>query len=176
MEVHSMIFAAALLLSVVRAEEEWTIVDHGDHTHRYRVVANENIYGSPLDGIICSTDPMTGWYRDGTCKTGPNDRGTHVVCAEMTQEFLDYTKSMGNDLSTPSPWGFPGLKPGNRWCLCALRWTQAYRAGKAPPVIPQATHKKALQFVGIDKNRMASCSVDNWIAASLSFRPSTCYS
>merc|ERR1712198_711908 len=94
--------ALVLILAFVAAAE-WTFV-HGDHTHKYRVVANENIYGSPLNGVICSTDPMTGWYRDGTCKTGPNDRGTHVVCAEMTQEFLDYTKSMGNDLSTPRSW------------------------------------------------------------------------
>jgi len=170
------IVGAIAFLSLVLAEEEYTIVDHGDHTHRYRVIPNENIYGSPLDGIICSTDPMTGWFRDGTCKTGPNDSGTHVVCAQMTEEFLVYTKSMGNDLSTRRSWGFPGLRPGDKWCLCALRWTQAWRANKAPPVVPQATHKKALQFVGIDRSRMESCSTAKWRPDSNDFMPGTCYS
>jgi len=156
-------------------EEGWTIVNHGDHTHRYRIVPNENIYGSPLEGIICSTSPMTGWYRDGTCKTGPNDRGTHVVCAQMTQEFLDYTKSVGNDLSTRRG-SFPGLRPGDQWCLCAMRWTQAWRVGKAPPVVPQATHKKALQFNDITRSRMEACSLANWQRDLLSFKEQTCYS
>jgi len=136
------------------------------------VIPNKNIYGSPLDNIICSTNPMTGWYRDGTCKTGSNDRGTHVVCAQMTEEFLQYTKSVGNDLSTPGR-SFPGLRPGDKWCLCALRWTQAWRANKAPPVVPQATHKKALQFV--HRSRMESCSTAKWRPESNDFMPGTCY-
>jgi len=165
-----------VLAKVVYSEEGWRIVDHGDHTHRYRITPNENIYGSPLNGIVCSTDPMTGWFRDGTCKTGPNDRGTHVVCAEMTQDFLEFTKSRGNDLSTPRSWGFPGLRPGDKWCLCALRWTQAWRAGKAPPVVPQATHKKALQFTPINKQLLEACSQRNWLDSAKAFKEATCYS
>merc|ERR1712135_22571 len=151
-------------LSTVCSGEEGrrVVIDHGDRTHVYNVVPNENIYGSPLT-VPCSTDPMTGWFRDGTCKTGPNDRGTHVVCAQMTNKFLEFPKSKGNDLSTPRSWGFPGLKPGDRWCLCAVRWLEAWRNGTAPPVVPQATHKKALRFYPIDKTLMESCSVANWI-------------
>lgn len=94
----------------------------------------------------CSTTPMTGWFRDGTCRTGPNDRGVHVVCAELTDAFLDYTKDRGNDLSTPRPGvGFPGLNAGDRWCLCASRWDEARQAGVAPPVVLEATHHKALE-------------------------------
>lgn len=103
-----------------------------------------------LGGILktCCTDPMTGFYRDGKCNTGPQDYGTHVVCAEMTEDFLSFTKSRGNDLSTPVlAYRFPGLKPGDKWCLCALRWREALEADVAPPVILERTHKKALQFV-----------------------------
>lgn len=93
---------------------------------------------------------MTGFYRDGVCNTGPDDFGTHVVCAEMTAEFLSFTKSKGNDLSTPRPeYRFPGLKPGDGWCLCALRWREAYEAGVAPPVRLASTHGKALEFVDL---------------------------
>lgn len=91
---------------------------------------------------------MTGFYRDGKCRTGPGDTGSHVVCAIMTQEFLDFTRSRGNDLSTPMPYfNFPGLKAGDRWCLCASRWKEAYKAGMAPPVVLEATHEKVLEFV-----------------------------
>jgi len=94
---------------------------------------------------------MTGFYRDGCCATGPQDTGRHVVCAVMTEEFLEFTKSKGNDLSTPIPaFRFPGLKPGDRWCLCALRWKEAYEAGKAPLVKLEATHEAALRYVSID--------------------------
>ncbi len=94
---------------------------------------------------------MTGFYRDGVCNTGPQDHGTHVVCAVMTEEFLQFTKSRGNDLSTPIPmYRFPGLKPGDGWCLCALRWKEAYDAGHAPPVILEATHEKALNYIEMD--------------------------
>ena len=105
-----------------------------------------NVLGGPLE--VCSTRPMTGFYRDGCCHTGPQDSGRHVVCAQMTQEFLLFTQRMGNDLITPRPeYRFPGLKPGDRWCLCALRWREALEAGVAPPVILEATHKKALDCV-----------------------------
>ena len=108
-----------------------------------------NVFGQPL--ITCSTEPMTGFYRDGCCKTGPEDMGTHTVCAVMTEEFLVYTKSRGNDLSTPMPaYQFPGLKPGDRWCLCTSRWHEAYLAGHAPRLILEATHEKTLKYVGLE--------------------------
>ena len=94
---------------------------------------------------VCSTSPMTGYYRDGYCKNLPDDAGTHVVCAKMTDEFLKFTKSRGNNLSTPRS-GFPGLKSGQKWCLCARRWTEAFKANKAPPVILDATDRSALKF------------------------------
>jgi uncharacterized protein (DUF2237 family) len=91
---------------------------------------------------------MTGFYRDGFCQMNPDDVGTHVVCAEMTEEFLKFSKSRGNDLSTPNlEHGFPGLKPGDRWCLCALRWKEALDADKAPPVVLESTHQYALEYV-----------------------------
>lgn len=109
-----------------------------------------NVLGTPLES--CCTDPMTGFYRDGFCNTGYNDRGSHVVCAIMTQEFLDYTKSCGNDLCTPAPqYGFPGLKPGDKWCLCVSRWKQAYHAGKAPQIVLESTHRKALEIVTLEE-------------------------
>lgn len=96
----------------------------------------------------CCTSPMTGFYRNGVCETGPQDTGTHVVCAQVTAEFLSFTRSQGNDLSTPRV-GFPGLKEGDRWCLCASRWQEALAAGVAPPVILAATHAAALDFVSL---------------------------
>ncbi|MGB3592226.1 MAG: DUF2237 domain-containing protein [Nonlabens sp.] len=108
----------------------------------------KNVLGGPLES--CCTQPMTGYLRDGYCRTHATDHGTHIVCALMTREFLDYTKSRGNDLSTPIPaYDFPGLKPGDRWCLCVLRWLQAYRAGVAPPVVLRSTHEKVLDFADI---------------------------
>jgi uncharacterized protein (DUF2237 family) len=105
-----------------------------------------NVLGSPLE--LCSNNPLTGFYRNGNCATGPSDSGTHVVCARVTEAFLTFTKSRGNDLSTPSPvYGFPGLKPGDFWCLCVHRWLEALEAGVAPPVRLAATHIKALDFV-----------------------------
>ena len=103
-----------------------------------------NINDKPLQ--LCGTEPMTGFYRNGYCKTGPEDTGTHTVCAKMTNEFLNYTKSMGNDLSTPRN-GFPGLKEGDKWCLCAMRWQQAHDAGNAPNVISNATNKKSYDLI-----------------------------
>jgi uncharacterized protein (DUF2237 family) len=104
-----------------------------------------NVNGGELEA--CSFEPLTGFYRDGTCRTGAGDVGVHAVCAIMTEEFLAFSLSVGNDLSTPHPeWGFPGLQPGDRWCLCASRWQEALDAGCAPPVVLSATHVAALEF------------------------------
>ena len=110
-----------------------------------------NIDDQPLS--VCSTDPMTGWYRNGKCMTDSADRGTHVVCAVMTDKFLDYTKSKGNDLSTQRG-SFPGLKAGDRWCLCAIRWREAHEDDKAPLVDASATHRKVLESVKEDVLRL----------------------
>ena len=105
-----------------------------------------NVLGGPL--LPCSVAPLTGFFRDGCCNTGPQDRGLHVVCAEVTAEFLAFSKARGNDLSTPRPeFGFVGLNPGDRWCLCAARWEEARLAGLAPPVLLEATHEAALAVV-----------------------------
>ena len=107
--------------------------------------AARNVLGEPLE--FCSMKPMTGFYRDGCCDTGQEDFGSHTVCAVMTAAFLDFSKSSGNDLSTPVPaLGFPGLKSGDRWCLCASRWQEAFEAGQAPRVVLRATHEGALAF------------------------------
>ncbi|MBW4427927.1 MAG: DUF2237 domain-containing protein [Nostoc desertorum CM1-VF14] len=109
----------------------------------------KNVIGGNLEA--CCTSPITGFYRDGFCRTGGQDFGSHVVCAEVTLEFLEFTKLRGNDLSTPVPdFNFPGLKPGDRWCLCASRWQEALEAGVAPPVILSATHSRALEMVSLD--------------------------
>jgi uncharacterized protein (DUF2237 family) len=108
-----------------------------------------NVIGGPLEP--CSFDPLTGFWRDGACRTGGQDVGVHAVCAVMTEEFLAFSASVGNDLSTPRPeWGFPGLVPGDRWCLCAGRWQEALEAGTAPPVVLDATHALALEFSSLD--------------------------
>jgi uncharacterized protein len=108
-----------------------------------------NVLNGPLQ--TCGTDPMTGFYRTGCCDTGGGDVGIHVVCAEVTAEFLAFSASRGNDLSTPAPhFGFPGLRPGDRWCLCAERWQEALDAGMAPPVVLEATHISALEFVSLE--------------------------
>jgi uncharacterized protein (DUF2237 family) len=113
-----------------------------------QVEASKNVLGTALRP--CSQDPVTGFFRTGRCETGPRDRGQHVVCAEMTETFLQFTKSQGNDLSTPRPeWDFPGLEPGDCWCLCAARWQEALEAGCAPPVVLAATHEKALDVVSL---------------------------
>lgn len=109
-----------------------------------------NVLGTEL--VPCSMDPLTGFFRDGCCNTGPGDRGRHLVCARMTYEFLEFSRSRGNDLVTPHPeFGFPGLKAGDRWCLCAMRWKEAYEAGVAPPVELESTHQSALEFVTLDQ-------------------------
>ncbi|HEX9830302.1 MAG TPA: DUF2237 domain-containing protein [Thermodesulfobacteriota bacterium] len=108
----------------------------------------KNVFGGELE--TCCVKPMTGFYRDGCCRTSPEDSGLHVICAEMTEEFLDFSKSRGNDLTVPNPeFEFPGLKPGDRWCLCALRWKEALEAGVAPPVALVSTHESALKVVPI---------------------------
>lgn len=105
----------------------------------------KNVRGNELQG--CSDDRLTGFYRDGYCTTGEGDVGVHTVCAEITEEFLEFSGARGNDLATPRPqWQFPGLKPGDRWCLCASRWKEALQAGIAPPVVLEATHMTALEF------------------------------
>lgn len=102
--------------------------------------------------VPCGTDPLTGFYRTGCCDTGSDDAGVHVVCAELTAEFLAFTATRGNDLSTPRP-GFAGLRPGDRWCLCADRWVEALEAGAAPPVVLAATHAQAIEWAALDELR-----------------------
>ena len=108
-----------------------------------------NVLGEPLE--TCSDRPLTGFYRTGCCNTGPEDAGLHTVCVEMTAAFLAFSKSCGNDLSTPMPdFDFPGLNPGDRWCLCAARWREAFEAGQAPRVILGATHEATLEIVDLE--------------------------
>ena len=110
---------------------------------------SKNVLGTSLQS--CCTTTRTGFYRNGRCETGPNDAGVHVVCAEVTDAFLQFSKSRGNDLTTPFPaYGFAGLKAGDKWCLCASRWREAYEAGVAPPVFLAATHENALLFVSLE--------------------------
>jgi uncharacterized protein (DUF2237 family) len=107
-----------------------------------------NVFGDPLS--VCSQQPLTGFYRSGCCHTGPEDVGLHTVCVEVTADFLAFSKARGNDLSTAQPeFGFPGLNPGDRWCLCAARWREALDAGKAPRVILAATHEATLEIVAL---------------------------
>lgn len=109
----------------------------------------KNVLGTELQ--LCSLDPLTGFSRNGCCETGSNDYGTHTVCAVMTEVFLTYTREQGNDLSSPKPdYNFPGLKPGDKWCLCASRWVDALHAGVAPKLLLNATHEKTLAFVSLD--------------------------
>jgi uncharacterized protein (DUF2237 family) len=111
-----------------------------------------NVLGGPL--APCSLAPLTGFYRDGCCATGPEDRGMHVVCVVVTADFLTFSRARGNDLSTPRPeYAFPGLRPGDRWCLCALRWLEALQAGMAPEVVLEATHLNALGVVDLEQLR-----------------------
>jgi uncharacterized protein (DUF2237 family) len=108
-----------------------------------------NVVGGEL--LPCSNDPVTGFYRDGCCGTGPEDVGSHTVCVVTTPAFLEFSQMAGNDLVTPRPdWGFPGLEPGDRWCICAARWLEAYRAGCAPPVVLGATHERVTDIVPIE--------------------------
>jgi uncharacterized protein (DUF2237 family) len=109
----------------------------------------KNVLGAEIES--CCTSPMTGFYRDGCCNTGADDAGAHVVCAEVTEEFLEFSRAAGNDLSSPMPAvGFPGLVVGDRWCVCAARWREALLAGAAPPIVLAATHERALDHVSMD--------------------------
>ena len=110
---------------------------------------SKNVLGGAL--MACSYAPLTGFYRTGCCETGPDDLGRHIICVRVTDAFLRFSRSVGNDLSTPRPeYRFAGLKPGDRWCLCALRWKEAWEAGVAPPVVLEATHESALRIVDLD--------------------------
>ncbi len=110
---------------------------------------DRNVFGEPLE--ICCLKPMTGYFRDGSCRTDNEDIGTHTVCAVMTEDFLRFSAQMGNDLSTPIPYyKFPGLKEGDKWCLCVKRWIEAEKAGKAPKLILEATHEKTLEYTKLD--------------------------
>ena len=112
-------------------------------------MSERNVLGGELDP--CGTDPMTGFHRDGTCTVGPHDAGLHAICAVMTEEFLAHQRSVGNDLSTPRPeWSFPGLVPGDRWCVVAARWLQAYDAGVAAPIVLASTNYRALELIPIE--------------------------
>jgi uncharacterized protein len=119
-------------------------------------MTTKNVLGSEL--MPCSYDPLTGYFRDGCCNTDESDLGSHLVCVRVTAEFLSFSRSRGNDLNTPQPQNrFSGLKPGDRWCLCASRWREALEANLAPPVILESTHQKALEFVTLEqlqKNRL----------------------
>ncbi len=109
-----------------------------------------NVFGEPL--APCGTDPVTGFYRDGCCNTGEDDAGSHTVCVEVTRGFLEFSRFRGNDLSTPRPeFGFPGLSPGDAWCLCAARWLEAWEHGMAPKVYLARTHRRALETVPLEK-------------------------
>ena len=116
-----------------------------------------NVFGQPLEP--CGLDPLTGFYRDGCCNTGYDDTGIHTVCIRATAKFLAFSKQRGNDLSTPMPeFGFPGLKPGDQWCLCAPRWQEAYEAGMAPQVVLAATHELTLEWC--DRAALIAHAVD----------------
>jgi uncharacterized protein (DUF2237 family) len=120
-------------------------------------VRSRNVLGGELRS--CCTAPRTGFYRDGYCETGPEDVGSHTVCARMTRDFLEFSAGRGNDLITPRPaWNFPGLRPGDRWCLCALRWREALEAGVAPPVDLAACHEGALRHVSLEDLRAHALS------------------
>ncbi len=109
-----------------------------------------NVLGGPL--AACCFDPLSGFYRDGSCRTGEDDPGVHIVCARLPAPFLEFSRARGNDLSTPRPGQrFRGLRPGDRWCLCVLRWLEALEAGAAPPIILEATHESALEFVPFEE-------------------------
>ena len=121
-------------------------------------MTERNVLGGPLEP--CGVDPMTGFYRDGTCTCGPEDVGLHAVCAVMTEEFLEHQQAVGNDLSTPRPeWSFPGLKPGDRWCVVAARWLQALEDGAAAPVVLASTNERALELIPLEALRRHSVDV-----------------
>lgn len=116
----------------------------------------KNVLGGPLK--LCCENPVTGFLRDGFCRLHPQDIGAHIICAEVSRDFLEFSRECGNDLSTPRPdLEFPGLKPGDRWCLCALRWLEAQQAGHAPPIVLAATHEKTLELIPLEVLRQYAC-------------------
>ena len=121
-------------------------------------MAERNVLGGNLEA--CGLDPLTGWFRDGSCHTGPEDQGSHTICAVVTREFLDHQKGIGNDLTTPAEiYGFPGLNPGDRWCVTARNWMRAHHDGVAAPVVLAATHERALDIVPIEVLRQHAVDV-----------------
>lgn len=119
-----------------------------------------NVLGSEL--AVCSKDPVTGFFRDGCCNTNGDDGGMHTICVVMTEEFLTFSKERGNDLSTPRPeYGFPGLKAGNQWCVCLIRWKEALDAGAAPPVVLEATHASVVEFIDLETLREYSAGEES---------------
>ena len=113
---------------------------------------SKNVLGGAL--LACSYSPLTGFYRSGCCETGPDDLGRHIICVRVTESFLEFSRTKGNDLSTPRPeYEFPGLKPGDRWCLCVLRWKEAFESGVAPQVFLECTHARALEYVTLAQLR-----------------------
>lgn len=144
--LQSLFFAAAIAAAAVFAGAGNANAAFSTSSDGGEPATSKNVLGQDLG--VCSTSPMTGFNRDGRCDTGAMDYGTHTVCAQVTTEFLDYTRGLGNDLVTPRPeYRFPGLKEGDGWCLCASRWREAMVAGVAPPVVLEATHDKTLQYV-----------------------------
>ncbi len=124
------------------------------------MVTSRNVFGEPL--LPCSMQPMTGFFRDGCCNTSEEDAGSHTVCAVMTEKFLAFSASRGNDLSTARPeFGFPGLRPGDHWCLCAPRWREALQADCAPRVVLSATHERALEYASLDQLRAHAVGADH---------------
>jgi uncharacterized protein len=120
----------------------------------------KNVLGQPL--VACSFDPLTGFFRDGCCKTNDEDTGSHLVCAVVTDDFLAFSKKTGNDLSTPRPqWNFPGLKAGDQWCVCVNRWVEAHEAGHAPKLRLESTHSRALEVVSIEVLRAYEAAFDD---------------
>ncbi len=112
-------------------------------------LTSRNVLGEPL--VICGCEPMTGWFRDGSCRTDPRDHGRHTVCCVVNEAFLSYSRAQGNDLTTPAPaYGFPGLKPGDHWCVCAARWLEAYQDGMAPPVRLEACEASTLAVIPLE--------------------------
>jgi uncharacterized protein (DUF2237 family) len=126
-------------------------------------MADRNVLGGPLDP--CGTDPVTGFYRDGCCSTGEEDTGRHIICGVVTADFLEHQRSIGNDLSTPMPqYRFPGLVPGDRWCLTAANWLRAHRDGRACPVVLAATHERALDVVTLEELQQHAVDVPDDLA------------
>lgn len=141
---------SALAPNLLQADKAITLHNETSETHmNQESPPARNVFGQPL--VPCSFEPLTGFFRDGCCKTSAEDVGTHVVCTVMTDEFLAFSRAAGNDLSTPRPeWGFPGLKAGDQWCLCALRWVEAFSSGIAPPVILESTNYSVLDYIPLE--------------------------